>query len=258
VPPSAQTSDQNTYQTCFCQSAYLATFKQSPIDICAGVCTAAELQQIQTWYTGLCTPGGPVVTPNQDGAAQPTSTAAAAAGAATSTASASSQNSSKTSKNSNPSWISTHYRWVIMIIILILAGIGFTYFGLWLKRRHSAKHDLPHRDSTLAVEEAAASMRSRHPEMGSMAQLPAWERASVAMSSREMVAATPPPGAVRPTAPYHSSSGSGSWKGKERTQLANVSEPHGGVGSESAGAQRSPLGMGSKRLGKKGSKRERR
>ena len=102
VPPSAQVTDQTTYQTCFCQSAYLATFKQSPIDICGGVCTAGELQSIQSWYDGLCTPGGPVVTPNQNGAEQVPAATTTAAAAATTTSSPTS--SPKSSKHSGPSW----------------------------------------------------------------------------------------------------------------------------------------------------------
>ena len=143
-----------------------------------------------------------------------------------------------------------------MIIVLFLASIGFTILGLWLKRRKDAKHGLPTQESNLAIQEAAASLRSRHPDTGSMAQLPSWERASVAMSSREMVAATPPPGAVRPAGPYHSGSGGGaasSSKGKERAQLTEVRET--GASTEDA---EPPARSGSRRLGKKGIRKFRR
>ena len=98
-----------------------------------------------------------------------------------------------------------------MVIILLLAGGGFTYLGLWLKRRrHNRRHPIQYHDSTLVLEDAVASLRSRHPEMGSMTNLPA-----LGMNgSREMIAGTPPPGAVRP--------GSGAWKGKYRAEAREM------------------------------------
>ena len=126
----APTSNQQTYQSCFCQSSYLVPFKSSPVDICQGGCTATDLQQIQSWYTNLCN-GGVVVTPG--GSAATSSSSSSSAAAATSTSS-----TQKTSNKgtSNPTWIGTHYQWVIMIIILILAGVAAIYGGLWLKRRY--------------------------------------------------------------------------------------------------------------------------
>ena len=57
VPPAAPNTNQATYQSCFCQSAYLRTFYQSPNGVCDAECGQSDLVQIQKWYTGLCKNG---------------------------------------------------------------------------------------------------------------------------------------------------------------------------------------------------------
>ena len=99
VPPSTPESSQSAYQACFCQSGYLTAFKATPTDICAGLCTAPDLQKIQTWYDGLCAAGAPVVTPGGQAAVV---TATAAAGSAVTGTSGST--GAKSSSGPSPSW----------------------------------------------------------------------------------------------------------------------------------------------------------
>jgi type II secretory pathway pseudopilin PulG len=167
----APTTDQATYQSCFCQSAYLVQFKSTAFDICNGGCSTQELQQIQSWYSGLCN-AGVVVTPG-GGAAQTSSGASSSTTGATAVSTATSGASTTSNKSSsNQSWIATHYGWVIMVIVLILAAAAGIWLGLWLKRRHRRKEAEKHRDTTLVAEEAAAALRDRHPSTPTMVQVP--------------------------------------------------------------------------------------
>lgn len=92
VPPTAPTADPAVYQTCFCNSNYVAPFRAGGT---AGVCdaecpVASDLTKIQQWFTGLCT-GGAVVIPNNGvTVATGTTTSSAATGTASSESSTSS------------------------------------------------------------------------------------------------------------------------------------------------------------------------
>ena len=160
----APTTNQATYQSCFCQSAYLVQFKSTAIDICSGACTATDLQQIQSWYTSLCS-SGVVVTPGGSAATSTSSSGSAATATSKS-------GTHKTKGTSSQTWIGTHYGWIIMIIILILVGVAGIYGGLWLKHRYQRKDDMGVRETALMVDEAAAALKNRHPESPSMFQLP--------------------------------------------------------------------------------------
>ena len=190
VPPVAPPQGQGVYQTCFCTSNYLAPYAAGAASpSCDDTCTSdADKQAILQWYTGLCT-GGVVVIPSgnapnpnvpttgegtDDGVTQTTTTTT------TGVSSGSTQQSSGKHKSwyvlprfaynpANPSLtlrrISTHYQWIIMVIVLLLAGIGFTILGIWLKRRHTRKwatggHD---NDTFLRTHDVTSSLGNRHP-----------------------------------------------------------------------------------------------
>jgi hypothetical protein len=102
VPPTAPAQGQAIYQTCFCNSNYLAPYKAgSPTGVCDAACpAAADEQQILSWYKGLCT-GGAVVIPNNGVSGSGTSTTSAAS---TATATTSSSSLSSSHKSSHPTW----------------------------------------------------------------------------------------------------------------------------------------------------------
>ena len=58
--PSAPTTDQATYQSCFCQSGYLPALKTNdPSGVCPN-CSAGDSDTIAKWYQGACgTANGP-------------------------------------------------------------------------------------------------------------------------------------------------------------------------------------------------------
>ncbi|KAE8383705.1 hypothetical protein BDV26DRAFT_23 [Aspergillus bertholletiae] len=130
VPPTAQTSDRSTYVSCFCQSALITQLHTSADTTCADTCTSADdRKKLQTWYTNFCTSGG-----------KNTGTTASETTAAASTSTSSSTTQSKNSSPAPKSWLSTHYQWVIMVVVLAVGFTAIAFFGRWLKRRHDAKY----------------------------------------------------------------------------------------------------------------------
>lgn len=108
VPPIAPPQGQAIYQTCFCNSNYLAGYKAGAASpACDDVCTSnGDRQAILQWYTGLCT-GGVVVVPQGNaanpGAADPAATAGAPGSTATSS-SGSSGSSQQSGSGAQKSW----------------------------------------------------------------------------------------------------------------------------------------------------------
>ncbi|KAL1852310.1 hypothetical protein Plec18170_006038 [Paecilomyces lecythidis] len=142
VPPAAPVTNQATYVSCFCQSALLTQLRSSPAGVCSA-CSAADSQKLQQWYNNFCSTGGNVQTTTTS--TSTTATNAAAAAAATTTG------SHTKSYPSPPSWISTHYQWIIMIIILAIGLTAIALGGMWLKRRYDAKRPgLYHGDTSTA------------------------------------------------------------------------------------------------------------
>jgi len=129
-----------------------------------------------------------VVTPNNGGSGQATSTSSGSG----STTTSSSSKSGSSVKNSHPSWIEQHYRWVIMLIVIFLAAVIGTVLGVWLKRRYKRRNLGHSRDSVLAAEDATKALKNRHPgaeSSVSQVQIPTWG-SSVLMSganSREIL-----------------------------------------------------------------------
>jgi hypothetical protein len=188
IPPAVPQGTQQTYQSCFCQSQYLVTFRAGQTTgVCDANCSPDDNAKTQKWYMDLCKAGGPVVTPNNNAAAN-TATGTQSTASSTST----SKSSSSSSNKGNPTWISAHYRWVIMVIVLALAAIIAIVLGIWWKRRYNRKHKNHTRDTMLAAEDAKNMMKDKHPDAPSTSQLaiPSWD-GSVLMSganSREAMA----------------------------------------------------------------------
>ena len=154
--PSGQ---QSIIDSCFCQSSLLTSLKTDASTVCGSVCSSSsDLDSLQTWYNNFCSSTGTAATTTAAAttlSTSSTSTSAAAAAAST-TSSSSSDTSLDDSSKPRGSWyvlhffhqykgliydnrISTHWRWILMVAVLI---VGFTALGLiavWLKRRHRRK-----------------------------------------------------------------------------------------------------------------------
>ncbi|KAI1082722.1 hypothetical protein F5B20DRAFT_481374 [Whalleya microplaca] len=124
VPPAAPTADANTYDTCFCAYSSLQSFKQGTSGVCDNACPgdANGLSGIQSWFTSFC-----------DGKAVATSTSTAAS---SSTGASSGSNSS-----AGGDWLSGHWRWVIMIVIVVVGIIGIWVGACIWRRKYLRKKD---------------------------------------------------------------------------------------------------------------------
>jgi hypothetical protein len=124
VPPAVATAAASVYDSCFCKDARLTAFSTGTAGVCDSVCTAAgDLGSIQAWYTGFCA---------NIGEASPTTAT---------TGTPSSTNSSSYSDPANRSWLSTHYQWVIFLVVVVVAIAGiWTGACIW-RRRYLRRKD---------------------------------------------------------------------------------------------------------------------
>ncbi|KAL7629482.1 hypothetical protein AAE478_001002 [Parahypoxylon ruwenzoriense] len=122
VPPAAPSSDENTYNSCFCAYDSLQPFSRGTSGVCDDACTAdnAGLSGIQSWFTSFC-----------NGRAVATTTSSSAAGSSTGGANAG-------SNGGGGDWVSTHWKWVIMIVIIVV-GIAGIWIGACIWRRKYLK-----------------------------------------------------------------------------------------------------------------------
>lgn len=67
IPPAAPATDQATYESCFCQNAFLQPLFTSPNGVCDAFCAQPELDRIWEWFTGLCQNGVEPIDEDVDG-----------------------------------------------------------------------------------------------------------------------------------------------------------------------------------------------
>ncbi|KAJ5963957.1 uncharacterized protein N7479_003833 [Penicillium vulpinum] len=196
---SCEAADASTWTSCFCQSALLTGLKTSG-SVCS-TCSAADQTTLSTWYNNYCNSGGKDTT---DTAATGTNSSPDAASTSGVTKSDSTTNTNKSASASasdeNPSWWSSHWRWVIMLIVLVIGFSAIAVVGVWLKRRHDARRpNLYHGGSSSML---SASLPVPHDAAWGPGPVPVVQAHglgsdSLASSSRSTMAktSTPVPGA---------------------------------------------------------------
>ncbi|KAI9668301.1 MAG: hypothetical protein M1821_001121 [Bathelium mastoideum] len=171
VPPAAPVTNQATYQSCFCQSAYLRTLYTTPNGVCDAYCGQSDLVKIQQWYDGLCKSGAAATIPPSSSSSSAPATSSTSAVATVSPTTTPMPGLAQ--DQVNRSWISTHYQWVIFLIVLILAIAFFSFGGVWLKRRlkrrNAARREGTFNSTvTTATMPGSSGMAGPHPAMRSM------------------------------------------------------------------------------------------
>ncbi|KAN0122826.1 hypothetical protein V8E51_001152 [Hyaloscypha variabilis] len=111
--------------TCFCTDTRLTPFDDPGTSgvsqVCndAGSCTAtADLQAIKNWYDSYCAANKGSTGTTTGGSSSPTSTSGSSA------------------KSAGDIWLSTHYKWVIMLVIIVVAIVGGWIAACYIRRRH--------------------------------------------------------------------------------------------------------------------------
>ncbi|KAG0650789.1 hypothetical protein D0Z07_2659 [Hyphodiscus hymeniophilus] len=114
-------------QSCFCGDPRLTSFLQSGTAGVSSVCgptsctAAADLEKIQSWYESYCNVAQ--TTPTTTTGTTPTGTQTG-----------SSTPIPASSQTKNQGWFATHWKWVVMIIVIIL-GLAVIWIGAFILRR---------------------------------------------------------------------------------------------------------------------------
>jgi len=128
VPPQTSSVDQN----CFCTDTRLTPFLQGTAEV-ESVCTAAsctsqaDLQAIENWYKSYC--GKSAATTTSSGSA------------ATGTSSGSGSTGKGAPKQQNQTWLGTHWKWVVMLVVMVVGITGIWLTACLLRRRYIRKKE---------------------------------------------------------------------------------------------------------------------
>ncbi|RMJ28625.1 integral membrane protein [Aspergillus sp. HF37] len=140
VPPAAPKTGQSTYVSCFCESALISPLHSNPNSVCQDVCkSASDRSLLQDWYNNFCASGGKIHKANDGKTSGDKTSDRKTSGSPSSAASTSTATSNETS-SAPSSWWSSHYQWVIMLIVLAVAFTAIAVGGVYIKRRHDAKY----------------------------------------------------------------------------------------------------------------------
>ncbi|KAL8926231.1 MAG: hypothetical protein Q9208_003134 [Pyrenodesmia sp. 3 TL-2023] len=137
IPPPNPTPGGVYGLQCFCGFAPLLTLgTDTPVQLCPA-CSTTENAAIQSWYKGTCgLPGGAANgQPGQTTTANaPTSTSSTGGTTATGQGATRAADPGNVPNVEQKDWVSTHWRWLVMVIILILGFIGLAVGGVYLRR----------------------------------------------------------------------------------------------------------------------------
>jgi hypothetical protein len=146
-PPNQPQTNLLTYENCFCQSSALNALYTTPDSVCATECTIeSDRTLLQSWFTTFCQSVGQGVDPLASTTVAPTSTGSVVVVTVTSTntnppstTNTGTGSAARPASPSNQSWIEGHWRWILMLGILVI-GLGLlAWLLIWLKRRHRRK-----------------------------------------------------------------------------------------------------------------------
>lgn len=240
---SCEAAAESTWVSCFCQSSLLTTLKTSG-SLCSSCTSSSDQSLLSTWYNNYCNSNG-----KDTGSTSTTDTTTATTSASTGTTTAVKSTSNTSAVDENKSWYvsdlplhiklrytsppppdlpasnpirdrtnpfisplsrwSTHYQWVIMLIVLAIGFSAIAAGGIWLKRRYDAKRPGLYHGGSAA---GSSGVLSGNPVSNSNSGIlspppPAWasstgpnQSQSLASSSLTDMAATrgnnaaPPPG----------------------------------------------------------------
>jgi len=103
----------------------------------------ADRQVLRSWYNNFCAQVkngiDPTTTTSTVAGSNPTvatSTLNISSGTAAATVTVT---STATASHANQTWIGGHWKWVLMLVVLVVGLIALTWLAIWLKRRHRRK-----------------------------------------------------------------------------------------------------------------------
>lgn len=146
VPPAIQAGPLTNYQACFCANPKVSAMSTSPEQVCDNACQGNELSSVGNWFSSICNikerPNNPKTTTSTQGS------------------SGSSGSSGGSSNGNGGDWMSNHWKWVVMLVVLVV-GIAAIWIGacIW-RRRYLKRKD---RQSTFGQKHSGSI---QHPSWG--------------------------------------------------------------------------------------------
>lgn len=136
VPPAVDAALGTTaFTSCFCANTAVTAFSSAVTGVCDDACSAGGLSSIASWFRSICSVKADDTNNNNNNNDNN-------GDAVSSTDSTSSTSTAKSaSSNGGGDWLSNHYQWVIMLVILVV-GIAGIWIGacIW-RRRYLRKKD---------------------------------------------------------------------------------------------------------------------
>ncbi|EED18561.1 integral membrane protein [Talaromyces stipitatus ATCC 10500] len=142
VPPQARVSNTDTYVSCFCQSSLISGLPYTA-SMCPTCTSASDQQLLINWYKSYCAGGFRSTLTNTATATTSTVSRTTSTTSTTSTTTAPARKGTSSSStgvsSDSKSWFSTHWQWVLMLIILVIGFSALAAGAVWLKKRLDAK-----------------------------------------------------------------------------------------------------------------------
>jgi hypothetical protein len=143
----AQTGQQSSglaAENCFCQSATLQGLYSTPDAICVAECpTASDRVNLRTWFTSFCAQVGQGVDPNASASGATSTTVVTSTSTNTNgpTSTAGTVSAEQHASSGSKGWFSTHWQWIVMVIVLAVGLGGLAWLLIFLRNRHRRKLD---------------------------------------------------------------------------------------------------------------------
>lgn len=146
-PPDQATTNQLTYDTCFCNSVSLAAFATTPDALCTAECTVeSDRVLLQQWFNSFCAQVKAGVDPvstrivtatvTTSTSTQTTQTTATGPLTLTTTTLPGSTGAPSSHGQGGNSWIDNHWKYILMICIIVIGLAALAVIAVYLKKRH--------------------------------------------------------------------------------------------------------------------------
>ncbi|KAM3526037.1 hypothetical protein MY4038_007026 [Beauveria bassiana] len=143
VPPVIPSGPVSNYEACFCINQNVVALSTATDAVCNDVCSGEQGGQssVASWFGSLC---------HVTATGGTTKTTTSATGGATGTS-----NTSSSNKKSGD-WISNHWQWVIMLVVLIVVIAGVWIGACIWRRRYLRRKD---RQTSLGQKQSGSASR---------------------------------------------------------------------------------------------------
>lgn len=145
-PPNVAQANQLVYDQCFCSSAFLTPLLTTIDTVCITECAIqSDRQLLQAWYNNFCAQVANGVDPTTLTATSSIATATTVTAISTATSGTitvtptSTASATAAASSGQRSWIDTHWKWILMVVILAVGLALLAWLAVWLKRRHRRK-----------------------------------------------------------------------------------------------------------------------